>query len=245
MDRRDGAAGNPATSDANENASKAYPRPSPGYHPRVPFRSTVTAVGSPGGSALRFGAAVTVCALAAHAAAHRSLFPDGGGDAYFAWYAPLVAALAGTVLLVAALALAVASVAGPRSRPAAVVRAVFPRPATGRGPIVPVARMGLATLVFLAAQESLEESLHRGRPELATASATTLLILVAVTAIVSGIVVAVARLVSAFAEGVLRVRSVRPHRPRPALWSPAEPVRRARRRPLALHGGLRAPPLGA
>jgi hypothetical protein len=209
-------------------------------------RRSVAVIGPHAGGALRHAAAVTVCALAAHAVAYGSLVPQDGEHRYFGWYAPLVATLSATALLGVLLALTIALVVGPSSRAAAVVRSILPARSSDGSAVAGLFSLASAALVFLAVQESLERSLAANRLQLVSFAPGTLALLVGIVVLAAGVVVAVQRLVSSLAEVVLRPE--RPRRSRAA----AAPARRRGvllalrpRSPLAVHAGLRAPPLGS
>lgn len=207
-------------------------------------RPSVEVLGPRASGALRHGAAVTVCALAAHAVAYRSLVPHDGEHRYFGWYAPLVATLSAAALLGVALGLTVALVLGPSSRAASVVRSVLPVRSHDGSRLAGVFSLASAALVFLAAQETLERSLIASRLELVGFAPGTLVLLVVIVVAAASIVVGVQRLVSSLAEVVLRgdpprrsrAASVRGH------WRGVLGARRPRS-PLAVHAGLRGPPL--
>lgn len=207
-------------------------------------RSSVAVIGPRASGALRHAAAVTICALTAHAVAYGSLFPQGGEHRYFGWYAPLVAALSAAALVGVLLALAVALVLGPTSGAASVLRSVLPARPRESSSVAGVLSLASAALAFLAVQESLERSLAANRPELVSFSPGTLGLLVAIVLVAAAVVVAVQRLVSSLAEAVLRVTRARQARPastsggRRGVFSAPRP-----RSPLAVHAGLRAPPL--
>ncbi len=207
-------------------------------------RSSVAVIGPRASGVLRHAVAVTVCALTAHAVAYGSLVPQDGEHRYFGWYAPLVAALSGAALLGVVLALTVALVLGPTSRAASVLRSILPaRPSDGSH-VAGVLSIASAALVFLAVQESLERSLAAGRPELVSFAPGTLALLIATVVVAAFVVVTVQRLVASLAEVVLRVVRLRPTRTAttPGRWRGVLLALRPRS-PLAVHAGLRAPPL--
>jgi hypothetical protein len=206
------------------------------------FRSPGAHLGARGGSALRYGAAVTACALAAHAVAYRSVFPDDPAHRYLAWYAPLVAVISIASLVAVTLALTCALVFGPESRFSRALESVLPTPAP-RGSSAPaIFHLASAALVFLAAQESLERSLAAQRLQLVSFRPTTLAVLVAIVLASASVVALLERVVSTFAEILFHVEPVVRRRSGCARWRPALFAARTPR-PLSVHGGLRAPPL--
>jgi hypothetical protein len=171
------------------------------------------------------GAAV-VCALAGHAALYGSLWPGGGAHGYLGWYEAAVG-----VAVLGALAGLAALIASPGLRRRLAVSPGHAVPVGGRARGI----AGLA-LVWLAGQEALEHLVGRG--SVTVAPSAWLLALAACLA---------AALVVAWAErgarAVLAAAATAPRRPFPRAASlrpfvPAAP----RRRPIALHRALRAPP---
>jgi len=185
---------------------------------------------------------VAVCALGAHVAVYRSLFPSTGTHAYLAWYEPLVAGLS-VASLVTFAALLLAAVLGRSSLRRAVTRVLAP--ASGRTAPTPVraARLALASIAFLVCQETLERSLTEGRFAVAGFAPPDILLVLALVAVLAGLVALVERSCSHLVAFVAR-RS-----PRLAVGGlpvsvPAARLLAARRRhPLAERRGLRAPPL--
>jgi len=193
------------------------------------------------GDVARYAMAITLCALTAHAVAYGSLVPGDGTHGYFTWYAPLIGAASLAAFLGTMLALGLALVRGPASTAASALESVLPQSAGDAFP-VGLFRLASAALVFLAVQESLERSLASGQVALVSFAPSTLAVLVAVVVLTAGAIVLVARLVSSLAEGVLRGRRAARVRSTLTRWQPGAVTRRALR-PLAIHGGLRAPPL--
>jgi len=194
---------------------------------------------------VRRAPAVVLCALAAHAAVYRSLWPAGGDHGYLTWYAPLVAVLSGLSIVALPLALALA-VARPRqSRALRAVAAVFVRAVPEGDPVAGTVALVAQALVFLFVQESLERSLVLHGAAIASFPPSTWSILLAAVVAVAGLVAWLGRTVSTLVDDILKRTRVVGQRagggrrlPRPALA-----VRRSH--PLAVHGGLRAPPAGA
>jgi hypothetical protein len=188
--------------------------------------------------------AVVLCALATHVAVYHSLWPAGGGHGYFAWYAPLVAALSGFSIVGLPLVLALALVGRLGSGPFRAVGAGVVRSAPESDPVAETVRLASAALVFLVAQESLERSFELHRVTLAGFAPSTWSVLLAVVVAVAGAVAWLGRAVSSLVEGILQVRRSAPLRPARAnqLFGAADATRRSH--PLAVHGGLRAPPVG-
>jgi hypothetical protein len=182
--------------------------------------------GSPFWRVRTLGAAA-LCALAGHAALYRSLWPGGGAHGYLGWYeaglgAAVVLALAGLAALVA--------IPGLRRRLAA---------SPGRSvPVRDRARVltGLA-LAWLAGQEAAEH-LAAGGGSANVAPSAWLLALAA--CLVAALVVAWAE---RGAHAVLAGTAATP-RPRAARAAGLRPfvARSPRRRPIAIHRALRAPP---
>ena len=188
-------------------------------------------------------AAVTLCALGAHAVAFGSLMPEDGAHGYFAWYAPLVGLLSALSIVATLLALTGALVSGPASRPAVVIRSVLPTTATDGTFFERVFRLATATLIFLAVQESLERSLSVGRLELASFAPQTLVLLAAAVLTAAATIAFVERALSVLVNIALGEARATPRGRSSCRRRPAHVVHRARLRPLAVHGGLRAPPV--
>jgi hypothetical protein len=184
---------------------------------------------------------IALCALTAHALAYRSVLPEDGAHGYFAWYAPLVAAFSIAALVGATLALAITFTGGARSRPARILGALLPT-RSADGPATPaVFRLATGALAFLTVQESLERSLSTGGFQLVSLTPSTLLVLVAGVLLTAGVVVLVERVVSSLADAVRRAPE-KARRPARARWHVGPIATVERRRPLAVHGALRAPP---
>jgi len=190
--------------------------------------------------------AVVLCALAAHAAVYRSLWPAGGDHGYLIWYAPLVAVLSGLALVALPLGLALALAGrGGSNRTLRAVASFFVRAVPEHDPITGVVTLASQALVFLFVQESLERSLVVHRAAVASFPPSTWSILLAAVVAVAGLVAWLGRTVSTFVEAILgRARAVETRAIR--IGPPLHRARVARRsHPLAVHGGLRAPPVGA
>ncbi len=207
-------------------------------------RSSVAVIGPRVGGALRHAVAIGVCALTAHAVAYGSLVPQDGVHRYFGWYAPLVATLSGAALVGVLLALTGALVLGPTSGAASVLGSVLPARSSDRSPVAGLFSLASAALVFLAVQESLERSLATDRLQLVSFAPGTLALLVGIVVLAAAIVVSVQRLIASLAEAVLRVLPPRSAHtgPAPRPWRSVLLAFHARS-PLAIHAGLRAPPL--
>ena len=179
-----------------------------------------------------------VCALAAHAAAYGTLWPQDGAHGYFGWYEPLVAAV--SISSVAGLVLLLVLVVVVRRcgrRPRLAVPPVADRPL---GPLtVEIAVSGLA---YLIVQESLERSMAQGAPRLGAFAPGQWLVVLAVLGS-AALVLAVALRVAGAAVRVALGRPPAPAARRDGFaWSVV--VGEARRsRPLAVGRALRAPPL--
>jgi uncharacterized membrane protein len=189
--------------------------------------------------------AVVLCALAAHAVVYRSLWPAGGDHGYLTWYTPLVAVLSGLSLVALPLGLALGIARRRRPRALRAVAAVFVRVAPDGDPTTAAFALASQALAVLFVQESLERSLVLHRAAIASFPPATWSILLAAVVVVAALVAWLGRTVSNLVDGILsrarthRVRPVGARRP----TSPALVVRRSH--PLAVHGGLRAPPAGA
>jgi hypothetical protein len=185
---------------------------------------------------------VAVCALGGHFALYRSLQPSTGNHAYFAWYEPLVVGLTLASLLAFA-ALLLAAVLGRDPLRRAVVRVVLPATAQPLPASVRAVRLALASVAFLAAQETFERTLTEGRLAPAAFSPSQLLIVLTVLGALAALVALVERSCSQLIA--LVVAPARgPSRRSAALSFPTErPFLARRRNPLAELRGLRAPPL--
>lgn len=185
---------------------------------------------------------IALCALGGHLALYRSLRPSTGNHAYFAWYEPLVVGLT-LVALVAFAALLAAALLGRDRLRRAVIRALLPATPEPLPASVRAVRLTLASVAFLAAQETFERTLAEGRLAPAAFSPSQVLLVLAVLAAMSTLVALVerscSRLIGLVAGPVLRARS----RTATLSFPAARPVTIRRRNPLAELRGLRAPPL--
>ena len=205
--------------------------------------ASAVVIASHGRRVLRHVTAVALCALVAHAVAYGSLVPEDGAHGYFTWYAPLVGVLSALSIVVTLLALLTALASGPASRLDVVTRSILPTRSTDGSVFAELFRLAAAALVFLAVQESLERSLSAGRPELVSFAPSTLAFLVTAVLFAAAVIALVERALSSLTDIVLRAARATGWKHLPRGWRPAHLVPRARLRPLAVHGGLRAPPL--
>lgn len=192
------------------------------------------------GGGLRHLLPVALCALAGHLALYGTLMPSSGDHAYFSWYEPLVAGLSVVALATLAGLLLVATLGSESLRRCAVslLPASSPVPGTVRA-----VRLGLASLAFLACQETLERTLTEGRLAPAAFGTSQILLVVAVVAAAAGVVAVVERSCSRLIERVVGA-AVRLRRPTTvSLFPTLRPLTVRRRHPLAQRRGLRAPPL--
>ncbi len=188
--------------------------------------------------------AVVLCALVAHAAVYRSFWPKGGDHGYLIWYSPLVGVLSGLAIVALPLLLAV-GVAGRRRSPALnAVASVFVRALPDSDPVAGMFALVSQALVFLFVQESLERSLVLHQAAVASFPPSAWSILLCAVVAVATLVGWLGRAVSSLVEGILkRARLFAPPTVRGRqVRHPAQVGRRFH--PLAVHGGLRAPPVG-
>jgi hypothetical protein len=193
------------------------------------------------GGGLRHLLPVALCALAGHVALYGSLAPSTGDHAYFVWYEPLVAGLSLVALATLAGLLFVATVGGESLRRSAVgllPPGTRPVPASVRG-----VRLALASLGFLACQETLERTLSEARLAPAAFGSSQLLLVLAVVAAAAAVVAIVERSCSRLIALVARPNTNRRDRELSVLFPPTRPLVVRRRHPLAQLRGLRAPPL--
>jgi hypothetical protein len=184
---------------------------------------------------------VALCALGGHFALYRSLNPSTGNHAYFSWYEPLVVGLSLVALVVFA-TLLLAAALGHDGLGRAVVRMLLPAAAQPLPVSVRAVRLALASVAFLAAQETFERTLAEGRLAPAAFSPAQVLLVLVVLASLAGLVALVERSCSQLIARVAAPAG-RPGRSS-ALPFPAErPFAARRRNPLAELRGLRAPPL--
>ena len=185
--------------------------------------------------------AVLVCALAAHAAAYRSFWPEDGVHGYFGWYEPLVGVLSGASVAIVAVALAL-GLRARRAGPSRGERAVLAwlRPWRSPSPLAG-ARLAVLSLGVLLVQESVERSvgLHHVAP--ASFPASTWLVVLVSVALGGAALTFLARWCVELVEIVLAARG-RPRRaPEPEAAPTPSPTCR-RPNPLATRLGMRAPP---
>ena len=181
--------------------------------------------------------AVVACALVAHTVLYRSLWPTGAAHAYFAWYAPLVAALALGSIVVVPLLVAVALSGATAGRWLRVVAPPARRPLAHEA-----TSLGAGALAVLLTQESVERSLQVHHAALVSLSPASWALVALAIASVTIAVAWAGRAVTSLAQSISRRRVAwrrqalleSPSR-RPSPWLP-------QRQPLAVHGGLRAPP---
>jgi hypothetical protein len=183
--------------------------------------------------------AAAVGALATHALVYRSFWPSDGMHGYFGWYEPAVgvASLAALVGSVLALVVVMAARRAGRSIPSIRTRRSVQLPVRARS-------AGVASLMFLLAQESLERSVAAGHPAVAQFQPSEWLLLAAGIATVSFLLAGIARACE-FVIGRAIGEKPTParRRPRRAVRRPADAVAVRRSHPLATGLGLRAPPL--
>jgi hypothetical protein len=188
--------------------------------------------------AVRLGRALVAMALVAqlaHAVIYGSVFPAGGAHQYFGWYVPLVVALSAGALALVPVSIAAGALTGGRVSFSTFLPERSPDAALGA-----VARLAVASALFLLVQESIERSAVSGGLHVATFSPLTLVVAAVVLAVAAATVVAVERTLDGLAErGQV---ACRPRHVAHRSWS-AQVARLPRRRPESTHGGLRAPPL--
>jgi hypothetical protein len=186
----------------------------------------------------RQGLAVALCALVAHAAAYRTLWPSDGAHGYLAWYQPLVAGLSLAAIVALLLLLGIALIADRLGR-SLDVRGVGP---ASRPLSASAAQIGGWAFVFFLVQESLERSVESGVPAFAAFTPSELLAVLVSAAFAALVVALVAHVGRAVVARVLG-RSGRVVGQRsPVGWSVVTGEKRLPR-PLAVHSALRAPPL--
>jgi hypothetical protein len=185
---------------------------------------------------------VALCALGGHFALYRSLRPATGDHAYFAWYEPLVVGLTLAALLAFA-TLLLTAVLGRDALRRAVVRALLPATAQPLPASVRAVRLALASVAFLAAQETFERTLAEGRLVPAVFSPSQVLVVLAVLAALATLVALVERSCSQLIALVVAPRPRPRSRPAALSFPGARPLPARRRNPLAELRGLRAPPL--
>jgi hypothetical protein len=177
--------------------------------------------------------AVALCAQLAHGIVYQSVLPRTGAHAYFSWYLPVLAAA-----VMAALVALPASVDADGLRGSRSFASLLPERRAGHT-VRDVARLALASALYFLVQESLERSAELGGFHVATLGTLSWLALVLALLVAAASVVALERTLADLA-----VRHARPRVRRSAgvSWSRTREIG-ARPRPLAVHGGLRAPPV--
>ncbi len=181
---------------------------------------------------------VVLCALVGHAVLYRSVWPGDAAHGYLGWYSLVVGALSIAALVFFPLALATSAL-DEADRPR-WVGALLPQRRPGRA-AWEIARLAVLAAGFLVVQESLEHTFEAGAAlPFATLGPSAWLLLVVVVTLSAAAIVFVERGVAALVEGSAAVGEPVPAQ-EPS-WA-ATVARIGRRRPLALHAGLRAPPL--
>jgi hypothetical protein len=200
---------------------------------------TVSAVGRAGIAAAVIGlgrsfVAVALCAQLAHGVLYQSVLPRTGAHAYFSWYLPVLAAA-----VMAALVALPASVAADGLRGSRSFASLLPERRPGHA-VRDVVRLALASALYFVVQESLERSAELGSFHVASFEPLAWLVLLLALLVAAASIVALERTLAD-----LVVRRTRPRLPRSSgiSWSRTREIGAARPRPLAVHGGLRAPPV--
>jgi hypothetical protein len=191
------------------------------------------------GGGLRHLLPVALCALAGHLALYGSLMPSAGDHAYFVWYEPLVAGLSLVALATLAALLLAATIGGPWRHRVLTLLPAASRRVPGS---VRAVRLALASIAFLACQETIERTLSEGRVAPAALGSSQLLLVLAVVAAAATVVAVVERSCSRLIDLVARGR-VHCRRPAAMPFPAARRLSIRRRHPLAELRGLRAPPL--
>jgi hypothetical protein len=187
--------------------------------------------------------AVSLCALAAHVAVYGSLLPHGRVHGYFVWYEPLVASLSFVSVAGLPLLLALAFLAGRESRPTRALTSLLPSRPTTTSASAEAFKLAALALAFLTVQESLERSLATGELALASFAPGRTLVLGVAVLVAAAVIVLVERAVHTLADAIRRSAGSTTRRPDRARWHVRPAVPHTRRRPLAVNGGLRAPPV--
>jgi hypothetical protein len=192
------------------------------------------------GGGLREFLPVALCALAGHFALYGSLVPSSGGHAYFVWYEPVVAGLSilALMLLVGLLLAVMVGRDGLRRR---VVPVLLPGAARSSPGSVRTVRLALASVAFLACQETIERSLSEGSLGAAQFAPHQLMLVLVVVAAAAAVVALVERSCSELIALVARPFARRRERDTGVSFPSERPAVR-RRNPLAQLRGLRAPP---
>jgi hypothetical protein len=190
-------------------------------------------------TAVRWLVASMVCALAAHAAVHRSLVPDDGLHGYFGWYVPLVA-----LASLGSLSAVVVGGLRPRSCAARLIRGCLPARSTARRGRT-VACLAAGGLAFLIVQESMERSLGTGAFSLVTFDASVWPALSVVLVFSAVAVLAISRAAAVLSQRTATMRRLRLPMTRVLPRPSSNPDVARKPALLGLHAGLRAPPLVA
>jgi hypothetical protein len=179
-----------------------------------------------------------VCALAAHVAAYRTLWPKDGMHGYLGWYEPLVAGLSLAAVAGLLVLLAFVLVARRHGR-----RFHLPGTPISHRPLsARIGGMASSGLAYLIVQESLERSVAAGTLQLASLTPSQWLV-VFVGLGSAALVLALAIQVGETAVGsVLRDARVPAEGQTAPAWSVIV-AELLRSRPLALRSALRAPPV--
>jgi hypothetical protein len=195
-------------------------------------------------SALAPGA---LCALAAHAVVYRSVLPQDGFHQYLTWYEPTVVAL--SIGAWAAVAVLLGLTLAGRRRPAlaGVARRLLPRDATARPLTRAASDVGLAGLGLFLLQETIEHSVGSGRLASVPLTGGQWLVLLLTLGLTAALLAAARSACWRLVTIVLAALAPPPaeRAPAPAPAPPARGRRARDRHVLALHLGLRAPPLAA
>jgi hypothetical protein len=194
------------------------------------------------GGGLRHFLPVALCALAGHLALYGSLAPSSGEHAYFVWYEPLVAGLSIVALAVLA-GLLLAVVLGRDDLRRRIVPVLLPAALRAVPGSVRTVRLALASIAFLACQETIERSVSEGRLAPAELASGQLLLVLAVVAAAAAVVALVERSCSQLIARVARPLALRRNRGSVLAFPSGRPQVVRRRNPLARLRGLRAPPL--
>jgi hypothetical protein len=174
--------------------------------------------------------AIALCAQLAHAVLYQSVLPRTGPHGYFSWYLPSLTA----AVVVALVALPASIAAGALGRR----RSLLPERRPGRA-FRDVCRLAVVSGAYYFVQESLERSAESGSFRFVGLGALSWLTLVLVLIVAAVAVVALERTLADLVVHLSRVRLPRAGTTRWARLSTTG----GRRRPLTVHGALRAPPL--
>jgi hypothetical protein len=181
---------------------------------------------------------ILLCALAAHAAAYRSLRPQDGLHGYFGWYEPAVGVL--TLVAVLVLGGVLLCLAGGIELPAAM------RSSLGLDRPVPVTQralaLGAAAAALLGLQEAGEHLVAEGELSVEGLSAGRIAALVGAL-IASAVLLALAgRSFQSLGRRLLAAQEKPSRRPPLRVWIPPASDVWIRCKPLPFGPALRAPP---